>query len=156
MPNNTSTRTAQRLEPSADEGDDVAGVAFTVDDFVPPAPVRLGPPFAIAADCDLLPHEGANTAAVQCGKCSTPFLLSLLRSETSRCPECKQGYTHALVVATIEDTAAVDAFVETVALANGFTPGSDDDDSDDEESDDDEGERPAGVAGDDDADQDND
>jgi hypothetical protein len=80
MPNNNSTRTAQRLEPSGDEGDDVAGAAFTVDDFVPPAPVRLGPPFAIAADCDLLPpaagvHEGA-TAAVQCGKCGTPFLLN--------------------------------------------------------------------------------
>jgi hypothetical protein len=134
------------------ETDDDEQPPWTVDDFIPPRPVKLGLPFAIATDCELLspqpPHVPGAIAAVQCGKCSTPFVLNLLRDQVSRCPECKTAYTHALIVAPVDDTASVDAFIETVALANGFAEG----EGDGDEPDGDEGD----DAGDDDDDDDDD
>lgn len=110
-------------------------------------PLRIGPPFAVADECDLLEsHEAAPgcVAVMRCGAdgCSQVFKFSLLSANEKRCPRCKTAYTHCLLVAPMANAEVVGAAIVQVMEANGFAApdlgdADDADEDEDEESDED-------------------
>jgi hypothetical protein len=120
----------------------------------------LGPPFALAADVELLQEEPGCFATVRCDACGQAFKVRLLLPGVKPCPKCGRRYTHALLFCPADDCELVaDALVQ-IAAANGYgvvrvdnpeataVPDSGDDDDDlagDDDDDDD-------LAGDDDDD----
>jgi len=117
--------------------------------------LMLGPPFAIAGDCELLDRDAATAcqsceqpqvhgavAIVRCA-CGQPFRINLLSDGNKPCPAkgCGRVYTHVLLVADIHDDEIFADACMGILKANGYEvepPGDDEDPDDDGDPDDDE------------------
>lgn len=101
----------------------------------------IGPPFAMATDCALLPPnpqrkvEGC-IACIQCDACGQQFRVNLLGTALHACPKCKLEYTSVLIVATSDDDQILGDAFRTVLRSNGLLGANPDDEE--EEDDDDE------------------
>jgi hypothetical protein len=78
--------------------------------------LTLGPPFAIAHDCELVDH--GCTATIRCG-CGQALRFDLLQAGFKGCPKCSARYTHALLVCVEDNDELVGDAFEVVFNANG-------------------------------------
>lgn len=97
-----------------------------------PRALRIGPPFAMSQECELLTQSGGCTAVVKCD-CGQLFSINLLSEGAKVCPGCDAEYTHVLVVTTVEDDEMAGDMFTQVLRANGFAVENDEDDDDDDE-----------------------
>ena len=100
--------------------------------------LRLGDPFAISFEADLVDSKegGGCTAILQCD-CGQKFRVDLLAGGPKYCPKCRTGFTHALLVSSVDNTELVAAAMEQVLIANGLRQANEGDDESDEADDDD-------------------
>ena len=98
-----------------------------------PPQLRLGDPFAISFEADLVDAKGGGgcTAILECD-CGQKFRVDLLAGGVKFCPKCDTGFTHALLVSGVDNTELVAAAMEQVLVANGLKPPSDEGEGDDE------------------------
>lgn len=136
---------AEPIETTAEEVPDAIPDAQAGEAPAPTVPpLRIGDPFAIAQDCELVETKdgGGCTAVVQCDECSQRFRIDLLRAGAKYCPKCNAAYTHMLLISKTDDAEIVGQAMAIVLIANGFEPpaglGGDDDEEEDEEEDDEE------------------
>jgi hypothetical protein len=109
--------------------------------------VMVGPPFAIASDCGLVPRDDTKKvpgccACLSCDGCGQLFRIDLLSSKGMHaCPKCRAEYTSVLIVAASDDPTILQHALDTVLASNGLRAQNPDDDDDegDDEGDDDEG-----------------
>ena len=83
----------------------------------------LGPPFAIADDCELLEAKGSVPGcfvSLRCDGCHQVFKLDLLKTGVKPCPKCKLRYTHAVLVCLVDDDEMVAAAMVRIAQSNGY------------------------------------
>lgn len=112
--------------------------------------LRLGDPFAISYEADLVDAKGGGgcTAILQCD-CGQKFRIDLLAAGLKYCPKCRVAFTHALLVSAADNTDLVAAAMETVLVANGLQAPDDGEGDDDDDDDDGEGEGDDGEGDDD-------
>jgi hypothetical protein len=109
--------------------------------------LRLGPPFAIVHDCELLERDDTRgiagpALAVACD-CGQPFRLDLTSGTKSECPKCARVYTHVLLIAADDNDEVVYQAFATIIQSNGFElnregPEDEDDGDEDDQGDEDE------------------
>lgn len=94
--------------------------------------IVLGPPFAMCGDCELLERDASTkcdachqpqvhgaVALIRC-ECGQPFRIDLLTAGVKPCPKCERVYTHALLVANVNDDEIFADALAHVLTANGF------------------------------------
>lgn len=115
------------------EGDDASALEAIADSI---GELKLGTPFVFANNGEELKAD----CVFKCD-CGQSMRLDLHSLKVKRCPSCKARYTHALIIAPVDDVEIVAETVHHVLRENGvMIPGADggaggdegDDEGDDE------------------------
>jgi hypothetical protein len=113
----------------------------TASPQINPFDLTIGPPFALAQGCELLPRDDeagipGTYAAIRCA-CGATWRANVLSDDDKTCPQCGAAFTHIFLVCPTTERGMLAAVVEEILLAHGLLPEQDDDDQDDDDQDDD-------------------